>query len=157
MTLKIEGLERVVKKIDNIARFRVWANAPMTKTNALLHDALAKYVPKAQGAFSAMATDRQRRAYWAKVRSGAISHGSGGYRRSGNLGRRWTSRVDASADGVKGTVGNNASYARWVQGNPGQQPFHAASGFMTTTKAIEKTERQRVLVWRQAVRELLAG
>lgn len=39
------------------------------------------------------------------------------YRRTGNLGRRWTVRgPQVGAKGIKVTIGNNAEYAVWVQG-----------------------------------------
>jgi hypothetical protein len=156
MTLKIDGIDRVIRKLDNVSAFQRWANRPMTQTVALLQDTLAKYPAKAQGAFSAMATPRQKRAYWARVKSGAITHGPGGYRRTGTLGRKWTTKTEPTASGVKGTVGNNAPGAQFVQGDR-QQPFHRASGFVTTRQARRDNEGKIQLVWRQAVRQVLTG
>ena len=37
------------------------------------------------------------------------------YRRTGTLGRRWTSQVHQSSDGLSGEAGNNTSYGPYVQ------------------------------------------
>jgi hypothetical protein len=155
MPLKIDGLDRVTRKLDSIVAFQRWATPPMTRTVALLQDSIAKYPRKSEGAFSRLATPRQKRAYWAKVRSGAITHRNG-YFRTGTLGRKWTTKTEATINGVKGTVGNNAAYAQFVQGDR-QQPFHAASGFVTIRQARRDNEGKIQLVWRQAVRQVLTG
>jgi hypothetical protein len=108
----------------------------MDKSVKHLQRRLAKYPPKAAGAFSRLATPGQRRAYWAKVSSGESSHREGiGYVRSGNLSRRWTTEI--SPNGRTGTVGNNAGYAEYVQGER-QQPFHEASNFPTVDEVAKK-------------------
>jgi hypothetical protein len=157
MTVTIQNLEAVRKKIDNIERFRQWAAAPMIKTMSLIHDDIAQYKPKAKGAFSSMATQRQKRAYWARVRSGQINHSEGtGYVRTGTLGRKWTTETRPTADGVRGIIGNNAAYAPFVQSAQRQQPFHKATGFQTDEGAVNKTAAARQRVWRAAVAELLS-
>jgi hypothetical protein len=156
MTIKIDGLDAVNAKLRKLAAFQQWASAPMEQTTALIQDKIAKYPRKSPGAFSRLATPGQRRAYWAKVRSGEINHREGmGYQRSGTLGRKWTSKITKTADGVRGEVGNNAAHAQFVQSQQRQQPFHAASGWTTETQAIEATERARTAVWRAAIRRVI--
>lgn len=87
---------------------------------------------KEAGAFSRLATPKQKRAYWAQVRAGQINHGANGYMRRGDLVRKWvvvpigTGRVKVSNDYSR----NGKPVAQFVYG-PGalQQPFHAASGW----------------------------
>lgn len=155
MTITVEGLTQLDAKFTSIAAFNQWARQPVADTLNDLWDNIAKYKPKAQGAFSAMATPKQKRAYWARVRSGAINHGANGYVRSGTLGRSWTMRLTTRADGLRGEIGNNVGYARYVQSARQQQPFHAATGFQTDTGAIKDTEPKRAMIWRAAIRALL--
>ena len=145
MGVTIKGLEPVIHKLTTLNRFNQWAREPMTKAVAVIHSEVAKYPKKASGAFSRLATPGQRRAYWARVRSGEISHRDGiGYVRTGSLGRSWTSKVTTMPNGIRGEVGNNREYAPFVQrgGANGQQPFHAASKWETDKTAIEKAEPQ---------------
>jgi hypothetical protein len=155
MTITIEGLDGLNLKFSRIQDFNHWARKPMADTMNDIWDNISKYKPKAQGAFSAMATPRQKRAYWARVRSGEISHGSTGYRRSGTLGRSWTMRMQPSATGLRGEVGNVVGYAKYVQSARQQQPFHRATGFQTDEGAIKDTADKRQMIWRNAIRTLL--
>ena len=152
----IKGLERVSKKLNNLVNFTMWATPPMQQTVALIHDDIAKMPGKAPGAFSRYATAAQKRAYWAKVRSGEISHGPGGYRRSGTLARKWTTEVSNTPGGVRGEIGNNAIYARYVQGAARQQAFHKASGWATDVSVLRATEQDRNRVWQAAIRRELS-
>jgi hypothetical protein len=155
MTVTIKGMDAVSLKLRNLQNFTQWATPPMQKTVALLHDEIAKYPTKAAGAFSRYATPKQRRAYWAKVRSGEIGHGAGGYIRTGTLGRKWVTKVENSINGVRGEVGNNTGYAQYVQQLASQQSFHKASGWTTEIEALRKTEKDRNAVWRVAVRRII--
>ena len=46
------------------------------------------------------------------------------YRRTGTLGRRWTTDVNVTAHGIRGAVGNNTPYAPWVQAEAFQAWMH---------------------------------
>lgn len=46
------------------------------------------------------------------------------YIRTGTLGRRWTTRIDRASSGLHGSVGNNTSYAPWVQSQRFQATVH---------------------------------
>lgn len=136
MTVKIEGLDAVMKKLDSLGKPGVF-KTPMTQSVSHVHDLITKYPRKKQGAFSVLATEGQRKAFWAKVSSKEISlMPGGGYRRSRILGNKWTSKV--SADGRRGEVGNITPYAPFVQSDAGQQPFHAASKWPTVEKVVKK-------------------
>jgi hypothetical protein len=158
MTIKIEGIEKITRRFDKLIAFQQWASAPMEQTTALIQDKIAKYPRKSPGAFSRLATPGQRRAYWAKVRSGEINHREGmGYVRSGagGLGGKWVGKVTPTTNGVRGEVGNNAKYVRFVQDDQRQQPFHKASGWVTDKQVIDKTERARATIWRAAIRRVI--
>jgi len=54
------------------------------------------------------------------------------------LGKSWSVTVAANRDGVVGEIGNNTSYAPWVQGDK-QARFHTARGWKTLDTALEES------------------
>lgn len=54
------------------------------------------------------------------------------------LGKSWTVAVEAGKDGVVGEIGNNTSYAPWVQGDK-QWYVHAKRGWKTLDTALEES------------------
>jgi hypothetical protein len=82
--------------------------------------------PKQAGAFSRLATPKQKRAYWAKVRARQIEHTANGYKRRGDVVRKWVV-VPIGFGRVK--LSNDHDAAPFVYGKVDQQPFHAASGW----------------------------
>lgn len=137
---EIKGLDKLQRKLNTLEQFQRKLRKPMTESVAMMQDYIAKAPRKKKGAFSTMATDAQRRAYWAKVRSGEAGHREGiGYVRTSTLVRGWTHKVTMTSSGVRGEVGNSkaANYGTFVQGER-QQSFHAASGWRTTEETIEK-------------------
>ena len=130
MSVKIEGLEKVTRKLESLnspAVFRRGMQRAVNHVKKVAQD----YPEKAQGAFSALATPGQRAAYWAKVSSGEIQHAEGiGYVRSGRLKGDWSTKV--YNNGRTGEVLNNTSYGPFVQSQEAQQPFHKQSKWQTT-------------------------
>ena len=62
------------------------------------------------------------------------------YRRTGTLGRRWT--TDVSGDGKRGRVGNNTLYGPWVQSERLQARWHR--GRWQTDEKVAKQEERKV-------------
>lgn len=136
-TIQITGLDAVLRKLQKVENVAAVMDRPMKQALGHLQRRLARYPRKASGAFTAMATPAQKRAYWAKVRGGEISHDPRtGYRRSGTIGRKWTTQIKRGTTHITGIVGNNAPGAIYVQGSK-QQPFHKASGWPTTDSVAE--------------------
>lgn len=145
--INTSGLDQLARKLNNVATLENRLRPPMEKSVEWIRDDIAEYPIKKKGAFSRLATPGQKRAYWAKVRSGEARHGPNGYIRTGNTGRKWTSKVTSSPDGVYGEVGNNEPGARYVhsaQKPGGQQPFHKESGFKTDEQALNDN-KQRII------------
>lgn len=119
---------RKLKTLENLTR-------EIAPELAGVEDALLKEAReqprKKPGAFTRMATPGQRRAYWAKVRSGEAQHGPNGYVRSYALWRAWK-RIPRriTADLIQIGIDNDAPHAKYVQGRQ-RQPFHKASGWKT--------------------------
>lgn len=154
MTVKIEGLPALQRKLKNVSNFNQWAQKPMRETVDHLFEETQKQPAKQPGAFSAMATDGQRRAYWAKVRSGEARHGPSGYIRSKRLLHGWTKKILRSARGLSGRIENAIPYGRFVQGR-NRQPFHRASGWLTDTQIAGRNSPQVMRFWAEAVEGLL--
>ena len=115
MTVRIEGLDRVIRKLDKLE-----ANLfkPMTKATAHIQEKMADY-PPASGKPQPFKTDRQRRYFFWALREGLITIP---YRRTGTLGRKWTHRVERG--GRRGVVGNNTAYGPLVQSGDQQAGYH---------------------------------
>lgn len=65
------------------------------------------------------------------------------YRRTGTLGRRWTTRVTRSAVGLTGKVGNNTIYAPWVQSERFQAEIH--QGWWQTDRDAIRGNRSAIV------------
>jgi len=157
------ALRRIQRKLKTVSEFNRRASEPMEESVEILRDALADYPRKSPGAFSRLATPGQRRAYWARVKSGDITHRDGvGYVRSGKTGQRWTTRIIRSAGkqitgayGIRGVVGNNAPWAKWVQRAGDQQPFHVVSGWITDKRAVRENSDDINRIWARWIRREL--
>lgn len=136
-TETIQGLERLTKKLDRLEDFQRVLKKPMEESLSLMQNYIAKAPRKKAGAFTALATKKQRRWYWWAVKEEKIEHGPNGYKRTTTITKAWTHKIYMHSNGVKGEIGNNAKGAIYVQGES-QQPFHQASGWRTTSETIEK-------------------
>lgn len=152
MTIEIEGLDKLTKKLEKVEELHRVLRAPMKKSVSLLHDDISKYPRKDPTAFNRLATPKQKRAYWERVRSGAAEHRRGiGYVRTGKLGKKWTSEVRTSSTEIVGVVGVNAGYAPQVQSLANQTKYHKASGWPTIEKVSDDNEGKINLLFEQAI------
>ncbi len=120
ITIKLEGFDELEKKLGEIGSRQALRPA-LDRSLALVQERLATYPrPPDSGAIARMnlfVSDRQRRFFFAALRDGRIQVP---YRRTGQLGRSWNSRVTG---GLKGQVGTNRIGAPYVQG-PDQAGVH---------------------------------
>lgn len=63
------------------------------------------------------------------------------YRRTGNLGRRWHTRITASGNGLLGELGNNTPYGPFVQDERRQARVHR-DYWQTDLDAVRANEPQ---------------
>ena len=79
------------------------------------------------------------------------------YRRTGTLGRKWVSKVDAKIGNVQGILENPVHYAPLVQGDETQAQMHRGR-WPTVGQAAEKQKRKLEGIFRlalgDAVREM---
>jgi len=76
------------------------------------------------------------------------------YRRTGTLGRRWTTKVTESSVGVEGRVGNNTIYAPLVQSAALQTPVHRGR-WQTDQDAIRRNKPAIIRDFEQAIARAL--
>lgn len=105
----------------------------------LLRQRLAKYPGKSTGAM-VFVSDKQRRFFFAALREGKLQVP---YRRTGTLGRKWTSKVTFTDDDVMGFVGNSAPYAPLVQGFDTQAHIH--TGNWQTEQDVANDSRDEIM------------
>jgi len=86
----------------------------MEQTMLFLHGELPEYPAQAhRKADTDNWTDKQRRYFFWALREGIIQVP---YRRTGTLGRRFTTEVKTAGAAVEGRIGTNTDYAPWVVG-----------------------------------------
>ncbi len=114
-TIEVRGLKELEAKLGKLAAFTAMV-APMTKATALVQHDMAVYPPAPEGST---------------------------YRRTGTLGRRWTSRVESLASNVTGVVGNVTVYAPYVQDAEKQAKVH--QGRWQTGQAVLEKSRAKIM------------
>ena len=150
MNIDIQGIEPLMAKLEQL-RGMAWLRGVMTGALSDLKNWIAEYPPSSEANIP-----YQRRWYqrgygtrWTR-KDGSI----GGRATSEQLGQRWTYRVDDNGRG--GVVGNNASYAKWVQG-PEQNRWHERRGWRTTQQAVTEQGPKVIDKIRAEITRLLRG
>lgn len=146
MAVTVKGLDKLIEKLERVGGPGA-LRKPMTKSVAHLHAKIAQYPPASAANSPGNGYSWYERGYGTRTRTGR------GYPTSETLGRRWTHEV--AANGQRGTVGNNASYAPYVQSLAKQASFHAARGWLTDEGVVEKESGQIVKFFNDAIKELL--
>ena len=73
------------------------------------------------------------------------------YRRTGTLGRRWTTRIERTTNSLTGRAGNNTEYGPWVQSDRYQARWHRRTGWHTDAQAVRENEAAIVADFQQAI------
>ena len=107
MTVKVEGLDKTIRKLNSLGDPAIMKRA-MHRSVQHIHVKIAKYPGPRAGS---------------------------GYRRTGTLGRQWTTKVEQG--GKVGKVGNTTPYAQWVQSAERQTWFHEETGWKTDEDIAE--------------------
>jgi hypothetical protein len=140
--VKIQGLDKLIKKLNNIAG-KSYLKATMRAAVEILKAKVAKYPPSTEANLPHSVPgwhwyERGRGGHYNRIRDG----GHSAYRTSKQLGRKWTTRVDA--DGMRAQVGNNVSYAPYVQDEREQMPWHKDRGWVTV-QDVAKSEKDKIV------------
>ncbi len=113
VTVRIEGVDQLAQKLGRFNANQI-LRAPMARGLMEIQAALQEYPPQ-----------RPNSTY---IRGGL---------RSEKLGSRWTHRIQMQPDGIYGIVGNNASYAPFVQNYQFQAGVHKRR-WLTDKAAVER-------------------
>jgi hypothetical protein len=139
ISVKIDtgDLEKVARKLNVLPAFKDGIKAGAIYVKGVI----AEYPPMSSGnmpgAYPKKWYVRGKGPHWA-LKGGGIH-----FRRTSEvLGKRWTHKI--FNDGLSAVVGNNASYAPYVQSREHQPPWHKAHGWNTAENVVE-TENDEVI------------
>lgn len=118
--VRIEGLDELIAAVGRLESLQVLRDTMETAVE-LVRTQIAIYPPPPSGYRMVWKSEKQRRWFFAALREGRISVP---YRRTGTLGRRWTTEVSRQGDDLVGKVGNVTAYGPFVQSVDGQAAIH---------------------------------
>lgn len=127
MSIEIKGMAELVARLGKLAVIQV-IEAPMQRAVYRLQARMQDYP----------AAPRSSR-----------------YIRTGTLGRRWTTRITKSSNGITGTVGNNTAYGPLVQSERFQTRTHKRTGWRTDQNAVDQERAAIVADFEQAIQKAL--
>lgn len=134
------AMDKVIAKMKTLDNIMVAMAPDMRDIQDMLFKDAREQPRKAAGAFTKLATPGQRKAYWAKVKSGEARNGPNGYIRSGKTFRGWKKSMRLTAHSIQIDVYNDADGVQFVHGKR-RQPFHRVSGWKTDTEMAREHSR----------------
>ena len=93
-------------------------------------------------------SEKQRRWFFWALRTGQIQVP---YGRTGDLGRQWTKRVRRVAGGIRGVIGSDTPYAKWVINEPSQAQIHRGRWY-----TVQKVAEQQADAVKRFIEQALA-
>ena len=144
ITLKIEGAEELLKKLDSIAAMRR-VKASVKQAGVFLKGKVANYPTVSRRPNPRIRLDpKVRRGYFYHLKHGDIEvpYRRGSSPGSQKLGQSWNVRTRNS--GWSAIIGTSASYARLVQDSAKQASYHRQTGWITTKQATQLYGNQAV-------------
>lgn len=128
MEIEIKGMDKLIAKLGRVTAADTLV-PPMHSAVFRVQRDMAKYPPQARNT---------------------------PYRRTGTLGRRWTTKVERIGGGVQGRVGNNTEYAPFVQSHQFQARQHKML-WQTDRDVLESGKRDIERLFADAVNKALGG
>lgn len=125
--IELEGLEEALKQLGTAGTLDA-LEAPMHRTMFRLQRAMAVYPPPPSGSR---------------------------YRRSGSLGRRWTTQVYRFNGDLVGKVGNNTLYGPYVQSE--QFQAHWMTHWQTDQEVINREKSTIINDFERAINDAVGG
>ena len=126
VSIEIAGIDEAVQELGMAETINV-LRAPMQRAVHRLQAAMASYPPQRPGS---------------------------SYRRTGTLGRRWTTRISESGQGITGTVGNNTAYGPFVQSEMFQASVHRGR-WQTDQQILEQQQAAIVADFERVIEDAL--
>lgn len=127
MTIEIRGIDKLLRKLGKVAAAKV-LEKPMQRALLRIQRDMQEYPPQPA---------------------------SSRYKRTGTLGRRWTTRISKSGGGLQGRVGNTTRYGPWVQSERFQARIHQGS-WRTDERAIRENQHVIVIEFAREIDKALA-
>ena len=143
VTVEIEGLDELIKKLDDLGQLRK-VHAGIRAAAIHVKGKIAKYPSKTganrpSGPGSHWYQRGKGSMYWRIRDNKKVSYGA----ESENLSKKWTTKYNQQR--WEGKVGNNASYAIFVQGpKDGGQARHMAGIGWKAVDTVAEKETKRV-------------
>ena len=126
VTIQITGIDKLIEKLGKVEGVR-HLRQPMQRSVYRLQARMAQYPAQRAGST---------------------------YRRTGTLGRKWTSKIHEGSGEITGAVGNNVWYAPLVQSYRFQARIHR--GLWQTDRYVVETERSTIVRdFEQTIRDRL--
>lgn len=152
MNINQNSVDSLFRKLDRMAAVSVlWP--PMKASLLSLQDDLTDYPPRPQRPYPKMLrTAKQRRYFFWALKQGIIQVP---YVRTGKLGQSWTWKITETDAGIRGVVGTNMNYARWVQNKEKQAMIHR-SNWTTDADAIANRRAEIGRRFAAAIRRAMA-
>lgn len=127
VTITITGVDQLTKKLGKVEGLRI-LEAPMQRAVYRLQARMAQYPAQRPNST---------------------------YRRTGTLGRRWTAKIERSANELRGKIGNNTVYAPLVQSARFQARIHRSLWINTDQYVVNTEERNIVRDFDATIQEAL--
>ncbi len=153
--IRIEGLVDLKKIVRDVGSLRP-VKAGLRAGAFHLKGKIAKYPRVSRRPVAQFWTNKQRRGFFAKLRSGEIDvpYRRGISNNSERLGQSWT--VQARQGGLTQIVGNDSSYGQLVQDRRFQSLYHKTTGWQTTDDVTENEKDEVVRGVKREVDRALA-
>jgi len=131
-SIHIDGIEELLATLDGQ---RIFKTVLLAAGQTMEGHARNAYPPAPVGRKQPFKTDKQRRGFFAKLRSGEIQvpYQRGSSPGSEALNKRWTTKLESDTQVV---VGNNTSYGELVMGDK-QAAFHRDTGWKTIQTIVD--------------------
>ena len=134
VTMEIEGMEELIKKLEELGK--------MSKVHAGMQGA-GRYIKGLMTVYpDETAANQPGSGSWYQRGWGVRYAGGGGKQTSEQLDKKWTSKYNKSK--FEAVIGNNASYARFVQGPKDTQAKAMAKIGWKSIDTVAKEETKRV-------------
>ena len=138
MTVKIEGLDAIFKKLDSLGKPEVF-KTPMRLSAERVQDRIAKYPAEGPG-------NRPGGYSWYVRGYGTRTRTGRGYNTSEALGKSWT--IKYSNGHRRAEIGNDTSYGKYVQDKDEQARWH--KGRWHTIQDVVKKQTPAIIAFFKA-------
>lgn len=138
VAVEILGLRELMQEVNELIAFKVVRDTMEVAVERVRTQIAVYPSPPSSGYHMVFKSDKQRRFFFAALRDGRITVP---YRRTGTLGRRWTTSVSNSGLDIRGEVGNVTNYGPFVQSAESQAPIHQGR-WRTAERVVEEMEPQ---------------